>query len=888
MADLISPGVDVQITDESISTASTPGTVPLFVLATAQDKLVPGSTSIASATTQANANTLQLVTSQKNVLDLFGTPVFQVDSTGSVVQGDELNEYGLHAVYSYMGISNRAYVVRADLDLAQLSPRSTAPTGPVSNGTLWLDMTSSQVEAYIAKVENPSSFHDWELKTVHMVTAEDVDDVDTTEYNIDDLVLRFKPSNGQFLMYKLEVQGLVQPNTILSLINKVPTGANISVGDVWIRDGYTQNGSNYFGTRFVIKRYMSLTGVWTVVPTYTGNNFAEIESKSGVFNTSYIASRFDLDSNSFSFYLQSGKTVSQNSPAVPVGELTPTTATQISYLTFSYLDKVTKLVAVKQGETINTATIISNISSSKDMANAGFSFVRDSNGALVVSNKNGYSFKTTQTGDVLFSNTEFAKLSVVESSNYSILNPNNFKGNTDTPTSIAKDGTYWYDFSNSDNLTVTMYTADYATDSWKLVDSSNQYVQVDEPTADREFWVLPLSQGVDGYVFHRNINGSWVKLDTTDQSTLNGMIFEDFNFPDTVPAPELYQNSMLAIDMGNTEGVVKKMEDGEWHVVSGTNLSGSGLFGRAAQRQIVVQALQAVLVGNEDIRSEWISYNLICVPGYVETLDECVTLNVDRKETAFIITDVPARLDPTGNGNDVQAWASNANNAASNGDVGRTTTYDYAAEYMGWCLSTNVDGTEIAVPGSTIAMRTIAYSDSISHVWNPPAGTSNGVVTNASSVGFINSEGEYQSVQYSEGQRDVMYSNNINPIAMRPTRGLLIWGQKTLSADSTSALSRVNVARLMCYIRKQVAIIAEPFLFRLNTPSTRQEFTGVMNAFFSELVQNNALYDFTVVCDESNNTSARIDRNELWCDIAVQPVRAIEFIYIPIRIENTQ
>ncbi len=402
MADLISPGVDVQITDESISTASTPGTVPLFVLATAQDKLVPGSTSIASATTQANANTLQLVTSQKNVLDLFGTPVFQVDSTGSVVQGDELNEYGLHAVYSYMGISNRAYVVRADLDLAQLSPRSTAPTGPVSNGTLWLDMTSSQVEAYIAKVANPSSFHDWELKTVHMVTAEDVDDVDTTEYNIDDLVLRFKPSNGQFLMYKLEVQGLVQPNTILSLINKVPTGANISVGDVWIRDGYTQNGSNYFGTRFVIKRYMSLTGVWTVVPTYTGNNFAEIESKSGVFNTSYIASRFDLDSNSFSFYLQSGKTVSQNSPAVPVGELTPTTATQISYLTFSYLDKVTKLVAVKQGETINTATIISNISSSKDMANAGFSFVRDSNGALVVSNKNGYSFKTTQTGDVLF------------------------------------------------------------------------------------------------------------------------------------------------------------------------------------------------------------------------------------------------------------------------------------------------------------------------------------------------------------------------------------------------------------------------------------------------------------------------------------------------------
>lgn len=888
MADLISPGVDVQITNESLSTASAPGTVPLFVLATAQDKLVPGSNAIAAATTKVNAGKLQLVTSQKNVLDLFGTPVFQINSLGNVIQGDELNEYGLHAVYSYMGIANRAYVVRADLDLAQLAPKATEPTGPVSNGTLWLDMTSSQVEAYISKIDNPTSYHDWQLKTVYMVTAEDVDDVDTTKFNIDDLVLRFKPSNGQFLMYKLETQGLTQVNTILSPINKVPVGSSIVAGDVWIRDGYTQNGSNYFGTRFVIKRYMSLTNVWNSIPVYSGNNFAEVEAKSGIFNNTYIAARFDFDSKSFSFYIQSGKTATQSSPAMPVGEETPVSATKDSFLTFSYLNKVQKVIAAKNGEVINTTTIVNNLLLSKDLANDGFSFVRSSSGALVVTNKNGYSFKTAQSGDVLFSTEEFTKLAVVDSANYTQLNPTNFKGSLITPTSIAKDGTYWYDFANSDNVKVTMYTADYASDSWKIVDSTNQYVQVDEPAADREFWVLPLSQGVAGYEFYRNVGGEWVKLDTTDQSTLNGMIFEDFNFPESVPAPELYQDTMLAIDMGNTEGVVKQMQDGKWHVVSGASLDGSGLFGRDAQRQIIVQALQAVLVGNEDIRSEWIDYNLISVPGYVETLDECVTLNIDRKETSFIITDVPARLDPTGNANNIQAWASNANNAPSNGEVGRTTTYDYAAEYMGWCLSTNVDGTEVVVPGSTVAMRTIAYSDSISHVWNPPAGTSNGVVTNASSVGFINEEGEYQAVQYSNGQRDVIYANNINPIAMRPTRGLLVWGQKTLSANSTSALSRVNVARLMCYIRRQVAIIAEPFLFRLNTPSTRQEFTGVMNAFFGELVQGNALYDFTVVCDESNNTPERIDRNELWCDIAVQPVRAIEFIYIPIRIENTK
>ncbi|HAO2061760.1 phage tail sheath C-terminal domain-containing protein, partial [Escherichia coli] len=173
-------------------------------------------------------------------------------------------------------------------------------------------------------------------------------------------------------------------------------------------------------------------------------------------------------------------------------------------------------------------------------------------------------------------------------------------------------------------------------------------------------------------------------------------------------------------------------------------------------------------------------------------------------------------------------------------------------------------------------------------VWYPPAGTTRGVVTNAASTGFINSEGEYQPVVYNQGQRDVMYTNNINPIAMRPNRGLLVYGDKTLSANQTSALSRVNVARLVVYIRRQLEIISEPFLFRLNTPSTRQEFSGVVNSFLAEIVQQQGLYNFAVVCDESNNTAERIDRNELWMDIAIQPTKSINFIYVPIRIEKTQ
>lgn len=881
MADLLSPGVSVTVTDETISSTSGAGTVPLFVIATAQDKLVTGSTAIATGTTKANAGQLKLITSQRNALETYGSPIFQ-QSNGSVIQGDELNEYGLHALYSYMGIANRAYVVRADIDLAQLAPSGVEPTGPVTNGTLWLDTSATQIEAYVSKVANPQSFYDWALKSVTIVSEEDIDDVDTSGLNVDDLVLRHIPSTGQMLMYKYEAVGLVQVETYLSPINKVPTGNTVEKGNIWIRDGYTKNGSSYFGTRFVIKRYASLTSVWSEVNVWTGNSFYEIEAKSGRFDNTYFGALFDEDSKSFSLYTKAGSIASISAPATPIGQSSSSQATAIGNLTFKYLNKSVTVVGVKVNDIINTATLIANLNQNAELINAGFTFTGTN--SLVVTNNNGYSFQVSASGQQIFTPNELAKLTV-DSNNYALVNVNNLRVSASTPTAKAANGTYWYNFSNSDSLTVTLYTANVSTETWDLVDAAtNQYVQLDEPAADRDFWVQPLSQGVDGYVFYRNVSGSWVKLDNTDQSTLNGMIFDDFTTGD-VPSAELYQNGMLAVDLGTTEGVVKVMKDGIWTVASGVALDGSGLFGRAAQRNIIVEALAAVVVGNEYIRAESVDFNLMCVPGYFELIDELVTLNTDRKETAFIVTDVPARLAPSAT--DVHAWATNANNAASNGDDGRITSYAYAAQYMGWCLSTNVDGSEIAVPGSTIAMRTYAYSDSVSYVWYPPAGTQRGVVTNATSVGYINDEGEYAPVVYNQGQRDTMYVNKINPIAMRPNRGLLVYGDKTLAPDDTSALSRVNVARLVVYIRRQLEILAEPFLFRLNTASTRQEFTSVVNNFLAEIVQLNGLYDFLVVCDESNNTTTRIDRNELWMDIALVPTRSINFIYIPIRLENS-
>ena len=110
--------------------------------------------------------------------------------------------------------------------------------------------------------------------------------------------------------------------------------------------------------------------------------------------------------------------------------------------------------------------------------------------------------------------------------------------------------------------------------------------------------------------------------------------------------------------------------------------------------------------------------------------------------------------------------------------------------------------------------------------------------------------------------------------------------QKTL-ATTASAMDRINVSRLIVYLRYHLDLIAKPFLFEPNDRITRDQVTDTFNRFLEDLTSKRALFDFLVVCDETNNTGARIDRNELYIDIAIQPVKAIEFIYIPLRIKNT-
>ena len=322
-----------------------------------------------------------------------------------------------------------------------------------------------------------------------------------------------------------------------------------------------------------------------------------------------------------------------------------------------------------------------------------------------------------------------------------------------------------------------------------------------------------------------------------------------------------------------------------WVTKSSNKTDGSGCFGRKAQRQVVIQQLKSEIDTNQAIREDQRGFNVIACPGYPEAIANMINLNTDKNNTAFVVGDTPLRL--AGTSTAIQNWANNSNAATDNGEDGLVSASDYLGVFYPSGLTTDNSGKSIVVPPSHMMMRTLANNDNVAFPWFAPAGTRRGVVDNATSVGYIDSAtGEFQTISVTESVRDSMHEVKVNPITFFSGAGIVNFGNLTKTSAS-SALDRINVSRLAVYLRSQLDAIAKPFIFEPNDELTRNEIKGAIESFLLELVGQRALYDFLVVCDDTNNTPTRIDRNELYVDIAIEPVKSVEFIYIPLRIKNT-
>ena len=301
----------------------------------------------------------------------------------------------------------------------------------------------------------------------------------------------------------------------------------------------------------------------------------------------------------------------------------------------------------------------------------------------------------------------------------------------------------------------------------------------------------------------------------------------------------------------------------------------------AARRVAIVEALQRTINMNQDIRSEQYEYNLILAPGYYEVIDELIALSVDILDEALVIADTPMNMNPD---DVVSLWGDSLTSQRRHSSN--------VAYYYPHGLASNLDGVNVMIAASGIALRTYAYSDNVSQIWFAPAGTNRGMVSGVDQVGYVKgtlgSATTFVQAALTLGQRDNLYKyfTNINPIANLPGRGIVVFGHKT-SASAASAMDRVNVSRLIKYIKRQLRKNVVPFLFEPNDQITRNNVKATIDGFLQDIMVKRGLYDFATLCDTSNNTPDRIDRNELYVDIALKPVKAIEFIYIPIRIVST-
>jgi hypothetical protein len=1126
---LVSPGVEVTVIDESQYIPSAVNTVPYFLIATAQNKADAAGVGVAAGTTAANANKTYLITSQRDLAATFGVPFFYNTTTGTPINGYELNEYGLLAAYSALGVTNRAYIQRVDIDLTELTASLTRPTGNANNGTYWLDASTStwgifewnqttstftnQVPTVIVDtadvVDSTADYDDvvsWApLQTIgsigdYAVSAVGISNINyykrggptsaetsstylSTLYNTwvqvgsDDWKSSWPTVQGTnsvsgalsvgFNMYingtlvtvgaggtALSVAGLataINNAAILgvyaaSISNKLTLfatseatndGSTDDGGVVGIEPGPNSGASllttlgiaasstlvtttgyrapNYFpGYSYQSPRWATgqvnpaPTGsVWQNLST-AGNGMSIkvkvysaaldtfVQQTTNVYENDELAT-FNLDPTGGgkniavgTTYLQYNSLLFDTSPdsnasfllleravlgaTVVTGNTTPGLNGNSLFVagnTFQVYS--TQAGSSTAGDTPTTVTLtgtsvasfitavsaanIPYVSASVNSA-GNIVFTHSQGGSMVLVNITGTpvttagfvaSYTLPESSWTTFCRPDQAG-GAVDLSNWVTVPTFTYTANDTAPDQDPADGRLWY-YSSVDDVDIMIQnngswvgyqnvTNDTRGFNLTLTNAAGPIVAATAPTTQNntaesaleygDLWID--SSDLENYpLLYRweQVSGvdQWVAVDTTDQTSSNGILFADARwapngttdpvadpFPTIVslltsnyldldaPLPALYPQGMLLFNTRRSGYNVKSFQNNyfnsttfpddtlptvksTWLTASGNKDNGAMYAGRQAQRKMVVAAMKSGIDTSLAAREEQNQFNLIAATGYPELAVNMVALSNERANTLFVLGDTPMRLGA--NGTDLLNYATNNGGLGLPTEDGLTIGSAYAAVFYPSCQTTDLSGNTVVTAPTHMMVRTILRSDAVSYPWLAPAGTRRGVIDNAETIGYIESTtGEFVQTAMGQGIRDVLYENNINPITFIPGIGITNFGNKTRQG-LTTALDRINVARLIVFLRGRLEEIGKQYLFEPNDQITRNEITNTINSLMIDLIAKRAIYDYLVVCDLSNNTPARIDRNELYVDIAIEPVKAVEFIYIPLRIKNT-
>jgi phage tail sheath protein FI len=283
---------------------------------------------------------------------------------------------------------------------------------------------------------------------------------------------------------------------------------------------------------------------------------------------------------------------------------------------------------------------------------------------------------------------------------------------------------------------------------------------------------------------------------------------------------------------------------------------------------------------------ETIVTDIISVPGitYAGVTDHVITTAENRADCMAII-DLPNVYTPDHEAANVttQNRLGGGVDQVVNTLKGRAINSSYAATYYPWVqIRDTINNQNVWVPPSVVAIGALSYGQATQELWFAPAGfTRGGLSEGRGGVPVL-----AVSQRLNSRERDLLYEANINPIAQFPAEGIVIFGQKTLQV-TPSALDRINVRRLMIYLKREISIIASRLLFDQNVSSTWGRFKSQVEPFLDSVKTRLGVTEYRLVLDSTTTTPDLIDRNILYARIYLKPARAIEFIAIDFNISSS-
>ena len=320
-------------------------------------------------------------------------------------------------------------------------------------------------------------------------------------------------------------------------------------------------------------------------------------------------------------------------------------------------------------------------------------------------------------------------------------------------------------------------------------------------------------------------------------------------------------------DLQSFSGSLPTNQSGSFHSATG-NLLGSttgdtyfsniGATSQGINQDEYADAIN--ILGNKD---EYV-FNVISAPGLIyqhhsTQLDSIISLAEDRGDCIAVV--------------DLRTYGSTVSQVTGGANSLNTS---YGAAYWPWLQTQASTGKNEFVPASVVIPGVYAFTDGAAAPWFAPAGLTRGGIPTV-----IQAERKL-----TRSQRDTLYNANVNPIATFPGSGISVFGQKTLQKKS-SALDRVNVRRLLIALKKFIGDVSRELVFEQNTNVTRNRFLAQVNPYLTSVVEQQGLFAFRVVMDDTNNTSDVIDRNQLIGQIFIQPARTVEFVVLDFTIEPT-